>query len=105
MIKNFLNPERHQNLISGSKVTAILMKGWILPVCGASSEEGLRLQPLQHACLKISSKFYHGYFLRNISHFAFCSFIYPMNFVKLSSQCRPNLSPLPILVEGQYKLF
>ena len=28
MIKNFLNPEGHQNPFSGSKVTAILLKGW-----------------------------------------------------------------------------
>ena len=27
MIKNFLNPEGHQNCITGSKVTAILVKG------------------------------------------------------------------------------
>ena len=33
-IKNFLNPEGHQNCISGSKITAILLKGWILPICG-----------------------------------------------------------------------
>ena len=36
MIKNFLNPKWHQNLINGSKVTAILLKGWILPIGGAS---------------------------------------------------------------------
>ena len=30
--KNFLNPEGHQKRISGSKVTAILLKGWILPL-------------------------------------------------------------------------
>ena len=29
VIKNFLNPEDHQNLINGSKVTAILLKEWI----------------------------------------------------------------------------
>ena len=29
VIKNFLNPEGHQNPISGSKVTAILLKGLI----------------------------------------------------------------------------
>ena len=50
MIKNFLNPEGHQNTISGSKVTAILLQGWILPIVGASSGEGLRLQPAQQAC-------------------------------------------------------
>ena len=36
MIKNFLNPEGHQNPISGSKVMAILLKGWILPIGVAS---------------------------------------------------------------------
>jgi hypothetical protein len=41
VIKNFLNPEGHQNRISGSKVTAILVKGWILPIGGASAGEGL----------------------------------------------------------------
>ena len=51
VIKNILNPEGHQNWISGSKVTAILLKGRILPFGGASSGEGLRLQPAQQACL------------------------------------------------------
>jgi hypothetical protein len=37
----FLNPEGHQNPISGSKVMAILLKGWILPIGGASAGEGL----------------------------------------------------------------
>ena len=32
VIKNFLNPEGHQNRISGSKVTAVLLMGWILPI-------------------------------------------------------------------------
>ena len=50
MIKTFLNPEGHQNRISGSKVTAILLKRWILPIGGGSSGEGLRLQPAQQAC-------------------------------------------------------
>ena len=42
VIKTFLNPEGHHNSISGSKVTVILLKGWILPIGGASSLEGLR---------------------------------------------------------------
>ena len=50
VIKKFLNPEGHQNPISGSKVTAVLLKGWILPIGGASAGEGLRLQPAQQAC-------------------------------------------------------
>ena len=37
MIKNSLNPEGHQNPISGSKVMAILLKWWILPISGALS--------------------------------------------------------------------
>ena len=42
VIKTFLNPEGHQNRISGLKVMAILLKGWILPIGGASSVEGLQ---------------------------------------------------------------
>ena len=40
MIKNFLNPGGQENLINGSKVTAILLKGWILPIVGASASGG-----------------------------------------------------------------
>ena len=32
VIENFLNPNGHQNWISGSKVAAILLKVWILPI-------------------------------------------------------------------------
>ena len=38
VIKNFLNPNGHQNLISGSKVTAILLKDRVLPVGEVASE-------------------------------------------------------------------
>ena len=41
MIKNFPNLKGHQNTISGSEVKANLLKGWILPIGGASSGEGL----------------------------------------------------------------
>ena len=37
VIKTYLNAERHQNCISGSKVTAILLKGWVWPIGGASA--------------------------------------------------------------------
>ena len=50
MIMNFLNLEVHPNPIRGSKVTAILLKKWILPIGGASGGKGLRLQPAQQAC-------------------------------------------------------
>ena len=59
VIKTFLNPEGHQNRISGSKVKAILLKGWILPIGGASSVEGLRsteLPRLVSSLLNLSSK-------------------------------------------------
>ena len=42
MIKTFINPEGYQNRISGLKVTAILLKGWILPIGESSAVEGLR---------------------------------------------------------------
>ena len=41
VIKNFLKPEGQENPISGSKDTAILLKGWILPIGGASAGQGL----------------------------------------------------------------
>ena len=41
VIKTFLNPKGHQNTISSSKGTAILLKGWIWPIGGASVVEGL----------------------------------------------------------------
>ena len=41
VITTFLNPKGHQNPINGSKVTAILLKGWISPIGGASALEGL----------------------------------------------------------------
>ena len=36
-IFKILNPEGHPNRITGSKVTAILLNGWIVPIGGASS--------------------------------------------------------------------
>ena len=39
-----LNLEGHTNRITGSKVTAILLKGWILPIGGASVVEGATAQ-------------------------------------------------------------
>ena len=41
VIKNFLNPEGHQNPISVSKLKAILLKGWIWPIGGAQAGVGL----------------------------------------------------------------
>ena len=42
VIKNPLNPKGQQNPINGSKVTVILMKGWILHIGGPSAVEGLQ---------------------------------------------------------------
>ena len=36
VIKNFLNPEGHQIRITGSKVTAFFVKGYILPISGVA---------------------------------------------------------------------
>ena len=47
----FLNPEGHPNRITGLKVTAILLNGWILSIGEASAVKGLRLQPAWQACL------------------------------------------------------
>ena len=32
VMRSFLNPEGHQNCVSGSKVTVILLNGLILPI-------------------------------------------------------------------------
>ena len=44
-----LNLEGNLLRITGSKVTAILLNGWILPLGGDSAVKGLRLQPAQQA--------------------------------------------------------
>ena len=50
IFKEILNLEGHPNRITGLKVTAILLNGWILPIGGASAVKGLRLQPAHQAC-------------------------------------------------------
>ena len=50
IFKEILNLEGHPNCITGSKVTVILLNGWILPIGGALAIKGLRLQPAQQAC-------------------------------------------------------
>ena len=42
LILKILNLEVHPNCITGSKVKAILLNGWILPTGGASAMEGLQ---------------------------------------------------------------
>ena len=39
--KKILNLEGHPNRITGTKVTAILLNGWILPIGGVSVVEAL----------------------------------------------------------------
>ena len=41
IFKEILNLEGHQNRITGSRDTAILLDRWILPVGGVSAVEGL----------------------------------------------------------------
>ena len=49
-LQQILNPEGHPNRITGPKVRAILLNGWILPIRGASAVKGLRLQRMQECC-------------------------------------------------------
>jgi hypothetical protein len=49
MITSFLNPEGHQNPFSGSKVTAILLKGGF-GLLVELQRGGSALQPAQQAC-------------------------------------------------------
>ena len=53
VFKEILNLEGHPNCITGSKVMAILLNGWILPIGGALAVKGLRLQPAPQACLEM----------------------------------------------------
>ena len=41
VIKTFLNPEGHQNPISDSKVRVNLLMGWLLPIGGVASGNGV----------------------------------------------------------------
>ena len=43
IFQEILNLEGHPNRITGSKVMAILLNWWILPIGGASVVKGLRL--------------------------------------------------------------
>ena len=52
MIMTFLNPEGHQNPISGSKVTPIFTEGVDLVYWWSCIGNGLRLQPAQQACFR-----------------------------------------------------
>ena len=49
IFKEILNLEGHPNCISGSKVMAISLNGWILSFCGASSAM-IFAQPAKQAC-------------------------------------------------------
>ena len=51
--QEILNLKGYPSCITGSKVTAILLNGWILPIGGASSVKGLRLQPA------LQARFFH----------------------------------------------
>ena len=51
--KEILNLEGHPNCIAGSKVVAILLNGWILPI-GEASSGRVRAQPAKQACFDTS---------------------------------------------------
>ena len=55
VIKNFLNQEGHHNPINGLKGTAILQKGWILPIGGASAVESMRSTKLPHLVFQLGT--------------------------------------------------
>ena len=49
-LEEIINPEGLPKCITGSKVTAILLNGWILPVVGVVSGR-VCAQPAKQACL------------------------------------------------------
>ena len=50
IFKEIPNLEGHPNCVTGSKVMAIVLNWWILPIGAASAVKGLRLQTAQQAC-------------------------------------------------------
>ena len=56
MDQEILNPERHPNCITGSKVTAIFLNGLILSIGGASAVKGLRLQKFSNELSKVQAQ-------------------------------------------------
>ena len=44
-----INLDGHPNRITGSRVTAIFLNGYIFPIGGIASVKGLRQQPAQQA--------------------------------------------------------
>ena len=50
ILKEILDFKGHPNYIRGSKLTAILLNGRVLPIGGDSAVKGLHLQPAQQAC-------------------------------------------------------
>ena len=55
IFQEILNLEGQPNRITGSRLTAILLNGWILPLGGASAVEGLRSMGLPRLVIYISS--------------------------------------------------
>ena len=41
-VNDYVNFEGHQHCTTGSRITAILLNGWTLPIGGASAVDGLR---------------------------------------------------------------
>ena len=57
IIKEILNLKGHPNSITGSKVSAMMLNGWILHFGGASLVKGVCLQLTQQACFfKLSNR-------------------------------------------------
>ena len=69
--KNDLNLEGHNNCITDSRVTAILMNGWILPISGASAVKGLRSTGLPRLDQEDKSKI--PYLTLSSGQSAFCT--------------------------------
>ena len=59
IFQEILNLKGHPNRITGSRVTAILLNGWILPIGGASAVEGLRSAGLPPLVIIVLSRSGH----------------------------------------------
>ena len=92
VIKNFLNPEGHQNSTSTLKVTAILLKGWILPIGGALAGEALPCS-LRSRLVLILTMWFAGQATKSVKY---------VTFSHLRLLYKPNKLQPPIIGSESY---
>ena len=97
MFMNFLNPEGQQNPISGSKVKAILLKGWILSIERVASGRVYVCSLHSRLVFSITSYFFFLVFIAECCYFPTASGI-----LKYSLRVYVILEALHLAAKCQY---